>query len=97
MKQRFSKLKASVYRSSRRSMTPGGVQDRHSPLLDNARNIFQLVSNLGSGALNIPGLQAAGLIGVQIVDIIKVKNFYLLPDILLTPFPIENTRKQGRL
>ena len=29
--------------------------------------IFQLASNVGSGGLNVPGLQAAGLIGVQII------------------------------
>ena len=34
--------------------------------------IFQLASNLGSGALNVPGLQAAGLVGIQIIDAIKV-------------------------
>ena len=34
--------------------------------------IFQLASNLGSGGLTVPGLQAAGLIGVQIIDAIKV-------------------------
>ena len=34
--------------------------------------IFQLASNLGSGTLNVPGLQAAGLIGVQIIDAVKV-------------------------
>ena len=34
--------------------------------------IFQLASNLGSGAVNVPGLQATGLIGVQIIDAIKV-------------------------
>ena len=43
--------------------------------------IFQLASNLGSGALNVPGLQAAGLIGAQIIDAIKVSiiiYFYFL-------------------
>ena len=47
-------------------------RDWKSPALDNARMIFQLASNLGSGGLNVPGLQAAGLIGVQIIDAIKV-------------------------
>ena len=46
--------------------------DWKSPALDNAKMIFQLASNLGSGTLSIPGLQAAGLIGVQIIDAVKV-------------------------
>ena len=36
--------------------------------------IFQLASNLGSGALSVPGLQAAGLISIQIIDAIKVST-----------------------
>ena len=48
------------------------ARDCQSPALDNAKMIFQLASNLGSGALNVPGLQAAGLIGIQIIDAIKV-------------------------
>ena len=47
-------------------------RDWKPPALDNAKMIFQLASNLGSGGLNVPGLQAAGLIGVQIIDAIKV-------------------------
>jgi len=47
-------------------------QDWQSPALDNARAVLQLLSNLGSGAINVPGLQAAGKVGVQIIDIIKV-------------------------
>ena len=47
-------------------------RDCQSPALDNAKMVFQLASNLGSGGLNVPGLQAAGLIGVQIIDAIKV-------------------------
>jgi len=39
--------------------------------LDNARTVFMLVSNLGSGSLNVPGLQAAGQLGIQIIDIIR--------------------------
>ena len=49
-------------------------RDWKSPALVNARVIFQLASNLGSGGLNVPGLQAAGLIGVQIIDAIKVST-----------------------
>ena len=47
-------------------------QDGSSPVLDNARTIFQLLLNLGSGGINVPGLHAAGLVAVQIIDIIKV-------------------------
>jgi hypothetical protein len=42
--------------------------------LDNARTICQLLSNLGSGAINVPRIQAAGQVGVQIIDIIKVSR-----------------------
>ena len=51
-------------------------RDWQSPAFDNARMIFQLAANLGSGGLNVPGLQAAGLIGVQIVDAVKVSIIY---------------------
>ena len=57
------------------------ARDCQSLALDNAKMIFQLASNLGSGALNVPGLQAAGLIGAQIIDAIKVSiiiYFYFL-------------------
>jgi hypothetical protein len=48
--------------------------------LDSAKTNFQLVANLDSGALNVP-LQAAGQIGVQIVDIVKVSNqHFMLPN-----------------
>ena len=48
--------------------------------LDSAKANFQLVANLNGGALNVP-LLAAGQIGVQIVDIIKVSNqLFMLPD-----------------
>jgi len=47
--------------------------------LDSATTNFQLVANLDSGALNVP-LQAAGKIGGQIVDIVKVSNqLFVLP------------------
>ncbi|KAF7978286.1 hypothetical protein HWV62_1140 [Athelia sp. TMB] len=41
------------------------------PALEITRQICVLVSNLGSGVLNVPGLQAAGQIGCQIIDIIQ--------------------------
>jgi hypothetical protein len=73
MQQRLSNLKASISRSGR-SENPSNVRDDwHSPVLDNARNVFQFASNLGSGALNIPGLQAAGMVAIQIIDVIKVR------------------------
>jgi hypothetical protein len=49
--------------------------DWRSPALDNARTVCQLLSNLGSGAINVPGLQAAGQVGMQIIDIVKVSIF----------------------
>ncbi|KAF7978278.1 hypothetical protein HWV62_1124 [Athelia sp. TMB] len=47
------------------------AQSSQSPVLETARNVCVLVSNLGSGALNVPGLQAAGQIGCQIIDIVQ--------------------------
>jgi hypothetical protein len=72
MKRRLLALKALV------SINDGGTserkQDWRSPALDNARTVCQLLSSLGSGAINVPGLQAAGQIGMQIIDIIKVSQ-----------------------
>jgi hypothetical protein len=50
--------------------------------LDSAKTNFQLVANLDGEALNVPSpLQAAGKIGIQIVDIVKVSNqLFVLPD-----------------
>lgn len=45
-----------------------------APILDAARQICQLAANLGSGGLSVPGLQAAGLLGMQIIDIVKVSE-----------------------
>jgi hypothetical protein len=68
-------------------------QDWSSPALDNARTVCQLLSNLGS---DVPGLQAAGLVAVQIVDIIKVVR--LRPEQCSTNEHFaENKRKQDRL
>ncbi|KZP29400.1 hypothetical protein FIBSPDRAFT_192660 [Athelia psychrophila] len=52
-----------------RSPSPTSIPS--SSVLETTRSICVLVSNLGSGALNVPGLQAAGLIGCQIIDIIQ--------------------------
>ena len=52
------------------------TRDCQSPAINNARMIFQLASNLGSRGLNVPGLQAAGLISVQIINAIKVSIIY---------------------
>lgn len=56
-----------------------GGQDGQSSVLDNARNVCLLVSNLGSGALGVPGLQAAGHIALQIIDLIKVSRTCIRP------------------
>jgi hypothetical protein len=58
-------------------------QDWRSPALDHARTVCQLLSNLGSGAINVPGLQAAGQIGMQIIDIIKVSQLKFMINTLL--------------
>ena len=35
-----------------------------------------LASNIGTGGLNVPGLQATGLIGIQIINTVKVSIIY---------------------
>lgn len=66
------------------SSTPGSTtqSDQRISALDNAKTVFQLVENIGKGALNIPGLQTAGAIGAQIIDIIKVHRIYFRPCML---------------
>jgi hypothetical protein len=71
-------------------------QDWSSPTLDNARTVCQLLSNLGSGGINVPGLQAAGLVAVQIIDIIKVVRFRS-EQCSADKHLAENKRKQDRL
>ena len=70
--QRISSKFQSTSSASGNTLNNEFPRDRESPALDNAKMIFQLASNLGSGGLNVPGLQASGLIGVQIIDTIKV-------------------------
>jgi len=48
-----------------------------SPVLNSARSVFVLLSSLRAGAINIPGLYAAGQIGIQIIDLVKVMNWFL--------------------
>jgi len=43
------------------------------PILDNATTVFQQLSDLGSATFNILELQAAGKIGIQIVEICGVR------------------------
>jgi hypothetical protein len=70
MKKQLLAIKSRVSLSSRKKSETR--QDWSSPALDNARTVCQLLSNIGSGGINVPGLQAAGLVAVQIIDIIKV-------------------------
>ncbi|KIM87277.1 hypothetical protein PILCRDRAFT_814765 [Piloderma croceum F 1598] len=69
MKKTLFALKSRITPSHRKKNETR--QNWSSPALDNARTVCQLLSNLGSGGINVPGLQAAGLIAVQIIDIIK--------------------------
>ena len=85
------KLLTLVSRSGRKTR-----QDWSSPALDNARTVCQLLSNLGSGGINVPGLQAAGLVAVQIIDIIKVVRLCSEQCSADKHFA-ENKRKQDRL
>jgi len=60
---------------SKSSTEKDGKEDRPdspSPVLNNARSVFVLLSSLGGGGINIPGLYAAGQIGIQIIDLVKV-------------------------
>jgi hypothetical protein len=52
--------------------TSAAKEDRQSKALNNARAVFQVISTLGSGGINIPGLQATGQIAMQIIDLVKV-------------------------
>jgi hypothetical protein len=71
MKRRLLTLKA---RFSRNDRDRGeNRQSWQAPALDNSRIVFQLLSNLGSGAINVPGLQAASKVAIQIIDIVKVR------------------------
>jgi hypothetical protein len=80
MRRRFLTLKARVSQFGRnKGNTRQGSdarQDWQSPL-DNARTVLELLSNLGSGAINVPGLQAASRVGIQIIDIVKVGELYI--------------------
>jgi hypothetical protein len=90
MKRQLLALKSRVSLSGRkRSVTVR--QDRSSPALDNARTICQLLSNIGSGPITVPGLQAAGLVAVQIIDIIKVGKLHSEPCFVDGQF-VENPR-----
>jgi hypothetical protein len=86
----------------RSRVSPGGhkesnsKEDWSSPRLDNARTVCQLLSNLGSGGISVPGLQAAGLVAVQIIDIVKVGKLRSEQCSVDKRF-VENKRKQDRL
>ncbi|KAF7978287.1 hypothetical protein HWV62_1142, partial [Athelia sp. TMB] len=50
-------------------------QNAGFPVLETARNICSILSSLGSGGVNVPGLQAVGDIGCKIIDIVqKIKD-----------------------
>ena len=85
MKRRLVALKARIAPSDRNKSE--ARPNWQSPVLDNARTACQLLANLGSGAVGIPGLQTAGQIAIQIIDIIKVGLLYFITDILLMNGP----------
>ncbi|KZP20449.1 hypothetical protein FIBSPDRAFT_861720 [Athelia psychrophila] len=45
------------------SRSPSPAVISQSSVLETTLNVCNLVANLGSGGVNVPGLQAAGLIG----------------------------------
>jgi hypothetical protein len=85
MKRRLVALKARISPNDRNKseMRPNW----QSPVLDNARTACQLLANLGSGAVGIPGLQAAGQVAIQIIDIVKVGLLYFMTNILFINGP----------
>ena len=82
MKRRLVALKAYVSRNDRdKSETR---PDWQSPAVDNVGVACQLLANLGSGVLvGVPGLQAAGQVAIQIIDIIKVRTMYMINTMLM--------------
>jgi hypothetical protein len=75
-------------------------QKSQTTMLDHARSVSLLVSNIGSGAFGIPGLQMVGLIAIQVIDVIKVRRKVWLLDPRSTDYiciSSENTSKQGRV
>jgi hypothetical protein len=52
--------------------------DQSKTILDNAIAVFQRLTDLGSATFNVLELSAAGKIGIQIAEIIKVipKTFF---------------------
>ena len=94
MKRHSLALKARV--SVNCGNTSERKQDWQSPALDYARTVCQLLSNLGSGAINVPGLQAAGQVGMQIIDIIKVSRLKLVIVALVIKIAIRRKQKETR-
>ena len=96
MRRRFLTLKARVSQFGRnKGNTRQGSdarQDWQSPL-DNARTVLELLSNLGSGAINVPGLQAASKVGIQIIDTVKVGESYIPANaVLIDESVLENQK-----
>ena len=82
MKRRLVALKARISPNDRNKRL-----NWQSPVLYNARTACQLLANLGSGAVGIPGLQAAGQVAIQIIDIVKVGLLYFMTNILFINGP----------
>lgn len=55
-----------------RSSSP--APSSQSSALEAARSICSIISSLGSGGLNVPGLQAVGDIGCKIIDTVQVSS-----------------------
>jgi hypothetical protein len=91
MKGKILAFKSRIFPSGRKESE--SKQDWSSTGLDHARTVCQLLSNFGSGGISVPGLQAAGLVAVQIIDIIKVGKFRTDHCFVDTRFA-ENKRKQ---
>ena len=47
--------------------------DQSAMILNDAVIVFQRLTNLGSAACNVPELPVAGRVGIQIVEIFKVR------------------------
>jgi hypothetical protein len=95
MKRKLLVFKSRISPSGRKE-SDSKQESLSSPALDNARTVCQLLSNLGSGGISVPGLQAAGLVAVQIIDIIKVRKLRFEQCSVHKRFA-ENKRKQDQL
>jgi hypothetical protein len=72
MKRSASKLPPGAP-SAKAARTAETYPDQSTTTLDNAIVVFQRLTDLGSATFNALELTAAGQIGIQIIEIVKVR------------------------